>query len=76
MKAKMIPLRGDAKINTSYSAAKKHQHRCPLCRRMTVESDEACGMPDDHVFACLPCLEVYRSGLESDSDVVGDVDLD
>lgn len=65
MKARIIPLRGAAKLNTSYSAVRKHQHRCPLCRRMTMESDEVCGMPDDHVFACLPCLKVlsYPRGI-------------
>jgi hypothetical protein len=31
---------------------------------MTMETDEVCGMSIDHVFACLPCLEVYRSRLE------------
>ena len=39
-------------------------------------TDEVCGLSIDHVFACLPCLEGYRSRLESASDGVGAVDLD
>lgn len=41
-----------------------------------METDEVCGLSIDHVFACVPCLKEYRSGLEADGDVVGDVDLD
>jgi hypothetical protein len=64
MKAKIIPLCDVSKIETSSSPPKKHLHSCPLCREMTMETDEVCGMSIDHVFACLPCLEVYRSRLE------------
>ena len=76
MKAKIIPLYGVEKSKTSYSPPNKHQHRCPLCRKMTMETGEVCGLSIDHVFACVPCLKEYRSRLESDSDVVGDIDLD
>ena len=64
MKAKLIPRCDVSEIKTSCSPPKKHLHRCPLCRRMTMETDEVCGMSIDHVFACLPCLEVYRSRLK------------
>jgi hypothetical protein len=64
MKTKIIPLCDISKIETSSSPPKKHLHSCPLCREMTIETDEVCGMSIDHVFACVPCLEVYRSRLE------------
>jgi hypothetical protein len=41
-----------------------------------METDEVCGLSMDHVFACLPCLEDYRSRLESELGGVGDVDPD
>ena len=41
-----------------------------------METDEVCGLSIDHVFAWVPCLKEYRSGLEADSDVVGDGDRD
>jgi hypothetical protein len=39
-----------------------------------MESDEVCGMSIDHVFACMPCLQDYRSRLELDTDDCPDVD--
>jgi hypothetical protein len=76
MKAKIIPLYEVSKITKLCAPPKKHQHRCPLCRRMKMETDEVCGMSIDHVFACMLCLKDYRSRLEQDSDAVPKVDLD
>jgi hypothetical protein len=76
MKAKIIPLYDVSKITKSCSPPKKHRHRCPLCRRMKMETDEVCGMSIDHVFACMLCLKDYCSRLKQDSDAVPKVDLD
>jgi hypothetical protein len=74
MKLKIIPRSNVASIKTSCLPPKKHLHRCPLCRRVTMESDEVCGMSIDHVFACMPCLQDYCLHLELDTDGGPDVD--
>ena len=76
MKAKVTPLYSIAKATTSCPEPKKHQHRCPLCRKISTETSEVCGMPIDHVFACVLCLQDYLLRLNLDMDVVLDVCLD
>jgi hypothetical protein len=39
-----------------------------------METAEVCGMSIDHVFACMPCLQDYRSRLGLDMDGGPDVD--
>ena len=76
MKAKVTPLYSIAKGRTSCSKLKKHQHRCPLCGEIRMETDEVCGLSIDHVFACVLCLQDYLLRLNLDMDVVLDVCLD
>jgi hypothetical protein len=76
MKAKITPLYGVSKVRMSCSRPKKHQHRCPLCRKIKMETNEACGMSIDHVFACVLCLQDYLLRLNLDMDVILDVCLD
>ena len=76
MKAKVTPLYGVLKVRRSCRRSKKHRHRCPLCRKISIETDEVCGMSIDHIFACILCLQNYLLRLSLDMDVILDVCLD
>ena len=72
MGAKITPLYRVAKLRRPSPQPKQHEHRCPLCEKITIETDEVCGMWMDHVFACVPCLETYLLCLELEMDVTLD----
>ena len=76
MKTKIIPLYSVSKVRTSCPEPKKHQHRCPLCGEIKMETSEVCGLSIDHVFACVVCLQDYLLRLNLDMDVILDVCLD
>ena len=76
MKTKIIPLYSVSKVRTSCPESKKHQHRCPLCGEIKMETSEVCGLSIDHVFACVVCLQDYLLRLNLDMDVILDVCLD
>ena len=76
MKTKVRPPDGVCKFEAGRPQPTKHEHRCPLCRKVTIESSDSCGMPIDHVFACTLCLQEYILRLKLDVDVVLDVCLD
>ena len=74
MKAKIIPLYAVPKVTTS--GPKKHRHRCALCGKTTMATNEACGLSIDHVFACIPCLQNYFSRLHLDMNTIVGIGLD
>ena len=69
MQAKTTPMSDASKSRKLSQRPKQHEHRCPLCEKITIETDEVCGMWIDHVFACVPCLETYLLCLELEMDV-------
>ena len=76
MKAKITPVYRVSKLRRPCHRPKKHQHRCPLCRKISMETDEVCGVSIDHVFACIPCLQNYLLCLDLEMDVAADGSLD
>jgi formylmethanofuran dehydrogenase subunit E len=76
MKAKIIPLYSVSKVTTSSPEPKEHQHHCPLCGEIRMETNEVCGLSIDHVFACLLCIEDHLSRLKLDMEVILDICLD
>ena len=76
MKAKITRLHSVSKIKALSAPPTNHQHRCPLCDEIRMESNEICGLSIDHVFACVFCLQDYLSRLKVDMDAILDVCLD
>jgi hypothetical protein len=76
MKAKIIPLHAVSNVTTSDPQPTKHQHRCPLCGKTKMATNEVCGMSIDHVFACILCLQNYFSRLHRDMKTIVHIGLD
>jgi hypothetical protein len=76
MKPKIMRLPSVSKIKTLSAPPRNHQHHCPLCGEIRMETNEICSLSIDHVFACAFCLQDYLSRLKVDMDAILDVCLD